>query len=78
MLDMMYGSETTEEIPTQELTATLSQKIKTSGCSGKNKIHSKYRTTSFRATSYYLAHGIFVVRTKREVVLYERSYYFLI
>ena len=30
----------------------------------------KYRTTSFRATSYYLAHGIFVVRTKREVVLF--------
>ena len=37
-----------------------------------------YRTTSFRATSYYLPHGIFVVRTKREVVLYESSYYFLI
>ena len=34
-----------------------------------------YRTTLFRATSYYLAHGISVVRTIREVVLYERSYY---
>ena len=30
-----------------------------------------YRTTSFSATSYYLAHGIFVVRTKREVVVFS-------
>ena len=35
----------------------------------------KYRTISFSATSYYLTNGIFVERTKQEVVLYERSYY---
>ena len=32
-----------------------------------------YRTTSFSAMSYYLGHGIFIERTRRKVVLYERS-----
>ena len=33
----------------------------------------RYRTSSFIATSYYLANRIFVERTKREVTLYEWS-----
>ena len=32
----------------------------------------EYRNTSFSATLYYLANGIFVERTKKEVALYER------
>ena len=38
---------------------------------------SGYRTTSFSATSYYLAHRIFVERTKREIVVISNLRFFI-
>ena len=58
-----------------EIVICASHTLSTVICTERKLLYQKkqrYRTTSFSATSYYLAKGILVERTKREVAFYER------